>query len=365
MKKKELRDKILNNTKEIFDESGFMEVIQVVKRKSIGDEKAGVGFFRPDFSMRVKPASGKTINLLFEIMTNPQHRFIRSAAINMKEACSRLKNSYCVLGAPYLSEASMMICREYGIGYIDLAGNSLLSFGNVFIRTKGRSNPFASARPLRNLFSPKSTRVLRVLLADPKREWYVKDIAEEAKVSMGEASNVKRRLLDNEYAEEVPGQRQKKIRLVDPERLLKDWAESYSYEANESFKYYSLEDPRRIEESMASFCENSGIRYALTLTSADARSTRFLRGAARSFIYIEKPLGPAASSFGLKEVDSGENLTLMIPYDEGVFYGSQAVDDLYVVSDIQLFLDLRGYKQRGKDAAQFLLDRRIREKWQT
>jgi DNA-binding MarR family transcriptional regulator len=373
MEKKEFRDKILKKAKEILNGTGFLEVIRVVEEpSSIDNEKAVFGFFRPDFAIRVRLASRKTIDLLFEIKTNAQPRFVRSAVLNMSDVCSTLRNSYCVLGAPYLSEASMKICREYGIGYIDLAGNSLLNFESVFIKTEGKPNPFVSTRPLRNLFSPKSTRVLRVLLGNPNQEWYVKDIAEEAKVSLGKASNVKQRLLDYEYAEEVPGQRQKKIRLTDPEKLLKDWADNYSYLDNRLFNYYSLENPREIEERVVSFCANTGVRCALTLTSADARLTHFLRGAARSYIYIEKPLEPAASylglnevDLGLKEVDSGENVTIMVPYDEGVFYAVQEVDNLNIVSDIQLYLDLQGYKQRGKDAGEFLLEQRIKKEWQT
>ncbi|NPV58756.1 MAG: hypothetical protein HPY75_03710 [Actinobacteria bacterium] len=365
MKEKELRDKILKEAKEILGGTGFLEVIRVFENPTIEDERAGVGSFRPDFTIRVRLASGKAIDLLFEIKTNAQPRFVRSAVLSMSDVCGTLRNSYCILGAPYLSEASMRICREYGIGYIDLAGNSLLKFESVFIKTEGKPNPFVSTRPLRNLFSPKSTRILRVLLENPEQEWYVKDMAEEAKVSLGKASNVKQRLLDYEYVVEVPGQRKMKIRLTDPERLLKDWADNYSYLDNQLFKYYSLENPREIEERIVTFCKNTGVKCALTLTSADARLTRFLRSAARSYIFIEKPLEPAASYLGIKEVDSGENVTMMVPYDEGVFYALQEVDNLNIVSDIQLYLDLQGYKQRGKDAAEFLLEQRIKKKWQT
>jgi len=364
--KEKVREKILEKAKELLSETGFLEVIRVVDEPPpIDNEKAGAGFFHPDFAIRVKPSSGGIIDLLFKIKTNAQPRFVRLAALNMRDVCSTLRNSYCVLGAPYLSETSAKICRDYGLGYLDLAGNSFLNFEKVFIKTEGQPNPYASTRPLKNLFSPKSTRVLRVLLDDPRREWYVKDLAEVAKVSLGKASNVKQRLLDFEYAEEVPGQRKKKIRLTDPEKLLNDWADNYSYTDNRLFNYYSLEAPGEVEERIMSFCTNTGVMCALTLTSADARLTHFLRGAARSFIYIEKPLEPAASYIGLNEVDSGENVTIMVPYDEGVFYGVQEVDNLNIVSDIQLYLDLRSYKQRGKDAAQFLLERRIKKVWQT
>ncbi len=34
-----------------------------------------------------------------------------------------------------------------------------------------------------------------------------------------------------------------------------------------------------------------------------------------------------------------------------------------VVSDIQLYLDLKGYMKRGEEAAEFLLERRLRKQW--
>jgi len=58
-------------------------------------------------------------------------------------------------------------------------------------------------------------------------------------------------------------------------------------------------------------------------------------------------------------------VTVLIPYDKGVFYGSRKVQGVNIVSDIQLYLDLNSFKQRGKDTAEFLLDRRIRPAWQT
>ena len=55
---------------------------------------------------------------------------------------------------------------------------------------------------------------------------------------------------------------------------------------------------------------------------------------------------------GLKEVDSGANVTLMIPYDDGVYYMTREVDPLRVVCSVQLYLDLRAFKGRGEEAAE-------------
>ena len=63
----------------------------------------------------------------------------------------------------------------------------------------------------------------------------------------------------------------------------------------------------------------------------------------------------------LKPVEQGGNLVIMRPYyRNSVFYGSQLVDGLRIVSDIQLYLDLYGYPLRGLEQAEHLLEKRIR-----
>lgn len=65
----------------------------------------------------------------------------------------------------------------------------------------------------------------------------------------------------------------------------------------------------------------------------------------------------------LKEVSSGPNITLLEPYDEGVFYGSRDIRELIVACEVQLYLDLVGYRGRGEESAKFLLEQRIKPQW--
>jgi hypothetical protein len=65
----------------------------------------------------------------------------------------------------------------------------------------------------------------------------------------------------------------------------------------------------------------------------------------------------------LKRVTTGANVSLMIPYDEGVYYRSKVFDGVRVVSPIQLYLDLKGYRGRGEEAAEALLERVILPSW--
>jgi len=71
----------------------------------------------------------------------------------------------------------------------------------------------------------------------------------------------------------------------------------------------------------------------------------------------------AFSALSLKVVTSGGNLLLFIPYDDGVFYGSSKVNEIQVASEIQLYLDLQGFRGRGEEAAEVLYERIVAHKW--
>jgi hypothetical protein len=57
----------------------------------------------------------------------------------------------------------------------------------------------------------------------------------------------------------------------------------------------------------------------------------------------------------LKELVRGGNIHIVRPlYKKSVFYGARTIKGHKVVSDLQLFLDLYGYKPRGREHAEYL-----------
>jgi hypothetical protein len=69
-----------------------------------------------------------------------------------------------------------------------------------------------------------------------------------------------------------------------------------------------------------------------------------------------------------KEVDSGENLVILVPADSGVFVTFDA--DSYVgertlgcTDPVQTYIDLLHCGGRGEEAAQALLERKILPAW--
>lgn len=321
--------------------------------------------FRPGFAERIdikivlKSKTGKRYKVWAEVKSQGLPRNIRLAALYLNSFLKGQKNVFGLVIAPFLSEESRKICIEVGLNYLDLSGNCLLKLPGIYIKIDGKPNQYPSTRPLRSVFSPKSTRLLRVLLNDVKKSWYVKDLAKSSNLSIGQVSNLKKQLLDYDYLVETDTG---KLRLKAPEQLLLKWSEKYEYTRNKIASYYSLDDIGLIENLIAKQASSSGLQYAFTLTSGSIRVAPFLRSK-RVFAYIDTDPDQFAGKCNFKKVDSGANIILMRPYDEGVFYFKQKLDDVYVVSDIQLYLDLNSYKERGQEAAEFILRERLRKSW--
>jgi len=296
--------------------------------------------------------------LALEVKNNGQPRVARAAAYQLVRALERVPDMYGVFVAPYISPQTAELCVKENIGYLDLAGNCRLNFDQVYIEREGNPNPFVEKRDLRSLYSPKATRVLRVLLADPKRPWRLQALAEEAKVSLGQVSNVKSLLEDREWLKSSDAG----LLLNNPDSLLSEWSENVNTRKNIPRNYYTLKNIDEIEADLAGACEGEGTAYALTGFSGAARYAPSVRYQ-RVMAYVSRNLESISEILSLKEVTSGANVTLFIPYDEGVFYGKRQIDGICIASPVQVYLDLLGVKGRGEEAAQAILDEVIRRAW--
>lgn len=310
-----------------------------------------------DITARIELAA-RTIKLFAEVKSSGQPRIARLSVNQMLRYKENFADAYFVFIAPYISSKSADICVSEGVGYLDLSGNCLLSFENIFIQKKNYPNQFIEKRDLKSLYAPKAERVLRALLCNPGREWKIKELAAESVVSLGQASNVKKLLVDREL---VSGKRGG-FRIVDPVVLLREWADSYDYRKNEVQEFYSLKNVADVENTLAAYCNERKIRYALTGFSGAARIEPAVRYK-KAMVYAADLGEEDFLELSLKRVKSGGNLLLFTPYDHGVFYRSRRVDNIQVASDIQVYLDLQSYRGRGEEAAQVLYERIADKAW--
>jgi len=322
----------------------FLKIIDIQKECGEKDTIA-------DLSVIIELPDG-VMQLIAEVKSSGQPRLAREAVNQMLRYKDKISETYFVFIAPYISPRAADICLSEGIGYLDLSGNCLLSFDKVFIQKKDYPNQFKEKRVLKSLYAPKAERLLRALLCNPGKKWKIKELADESGVSLGQASNVKKVLFDRELISGEWGG----FSLIEPAALLREWAENYEYRKNKVQEYYSLKSVIDIENALAAYCNNRKIKYALTGFSGAARITPAVRYK-KAMVYATDLAEEAFSELSLKAVKSGGNLLLLGPYDDGVFYGSSKVSEVLVASEIQLYLDLQGFRGRGEEAAEALYER--------
>ncbi len=310
----------------------------------------------PDFQVDVR-IKNRSLTILVEYKSSGQPRLARQAALQVKDWLAKGRGDYGVFAAPYISPESAAICKESGIGYLDLAGNCLLSFETIYVHREGKPNPDIQRRELRSLYSSKAERVLRVLLSRPQQNWKTEALAEAARVSFGQVANVKKFLADREWLASNGGG----IRLNNPGAVLDEWAAQYRFGRNRIVDYYALSEVAECEYQLGGACQRQGIRYALTAFSAAARLAPAVRYQ-RAVAYVDGDLDSLTNSLGWKPVTSGANVSLLVPYDEGVFFDNREMDGMQLVTPIQIYLDLQNYRNRGQEAAQ-AIRKGIEQSW--
>ena len=268
-----------------------------------------------------------------------------------------------VLLAPTISERVAEIARKHGISILDYSGNCLIANERIglLLHRKGFKSKLVktSSPPPTNVFSPKSSRIIRAMLSEPSRRWQVSELAEHPNVgvSIGLASKVKHALLYQSYAKEE----NQRLTLKNPRELLEAWAKNYP-EIEESAKFFLRGDVQAIENKLANWCLSNNHQYALARMSAAWRQAPEVRYNIAN-IYVSSSATTKHSLKSLKEecgarpVDTGHNLVFLSPYDLSVF--ADQIGEPQQTSPLQTWLDLKQMSGRGEEAAEAIFERHL------
>jgi Transcriptional regulator, AbiEi antitoxin, Type IV TA system len=280
----------------------------------------------------------------------------------LPELVEKGAGDYTVVVAPYVSPRSGEILTRQGVGYCDLSGNCRLASGPLYVERSGAPNAFARRSSQGSLFTPGSERVLRALL-DPKnqaRSWSVRDLAEAAwpGVSVGQAHKVAKRLEGEAFLQRVEG----KLVPVEPDKLLQAWVAGYRARRNREERFYSPLDLGELRDRAGALMAPRGKR-AVPGAMASFSAAEVLAPAVRQhrlFIYWRGDRTKLIRGLELKPVTSGENVVVLEPYDEGVFYPFAAAP-VPVTGPVQTYLDLRASPARGEEAAAAVFEKWLRK----
>jgi hypothetical protein len=286
--------------------------------------------------------------LICEVRPLGQPKAVREVLTRLRGLRERVPGAYPVVVAPYISPQSAALARQNGSGYLDLSGNCYLAFDNVLIEKEGKPNSRPARRPLKALFAPRATRVVRACLAERERSWRLEELSRAAEVSLGHAHNVVKRLEDLEWLERGSGGR---FRLQKPGDLLDAWRDEYTYRANAATVFVSpIADRRRLMESLARQAGALGLPYAFTLHAGASLVGPQVR-VPTVHCYLGGDPEPLARALGLQPVEGEGAVYLLAPYDQGVFYAPLTKGGLRVVCLPQLYVDLYHHERRGREQA--------------
>ncbi len=313
------------------------------------------GKIRPDIELRLSRGDQKA-TLLIEVKASAEPRIIGDWLDRLPELREWPEGLYFILCAPYVSPKAAEMLKSRRVGYIDLSGNCWLHIEFLFIERSGQPNRFKAPKEQQVLFAPRASRILRTLLENPTKEWTLQELAQTAGVSLGLVHRMSKALEERLFAEKRRGQ----FTLQDPGGLLDAWRNFYMGLRVRWQRYYwpIAQDMHTGMHEIAKAAREADLRYAFTGPAAASLLVPYLMvSAIHCYVGALKP--DLLDALKANPIPSGGNLFFNVIQREDTFLGSYQVEDLYLVSDIQLYLDLCSLGGRGEEAAEALRERKL------
>lgn len=176
-------------------------------------------------------------------------------------------------------------------------------------------------------------------------------------------NKVVRHLRDEAFVRDLPDGG---FKLRAPLELLTAWRDAYRFDRHLRRSYFTLLQGQRLQEALAKLESITGGHAAYAAFSA-ADFQPHVRHP-KTWLYIgadwEANLREVAEA---KLVDSGENLMVLIPEDNGVFYlqerGGKGEQRLSCTNPVQTYVDLFHCGGRGEEAAEALQEHNLKRAW--
>ena len=331
----------------LFERSPEIKVGEIVFGPRVGPD-------RPVDILASFSAFGRRHRIACEVRRNGQPSHVRGAILHVRDYVARLDSDAApMVSAPFLSERSRALCVESGVGYFDLHGNAFLQVPGILIDVSVPGEPPAERRGLKSLFRPKAARILRVMLRDPERAWRVTELAGAAGASLGHVSNVRRALLDREWAEELSGG----VVLSEPDAVLDAWRAAYRPpDGDVKWLYTSLHGAALEDAAKAVFSLRPLHGWAAFASFSAARwIAPYGRTGVEYFQADWTGAAQIAGALGASGVDRGGNVNVRVLKDWGVLADTiEPAPGIICTSPVQTYLDLSVAGERGVESADHL-----------
>ena len=332
----------------------------------------------PDARFLVEARAGVRVELQVHIKSELRPGIFESWVRSRRLTRSR-RVAIPVLAVPSISERLAELCRGADWSWYDLAGNCWIdAAGLLHIERSGYPPAFRPPRATANLSTPAVARVIRALLTPEHAAlaWKQRDLLEKTvcreivadhPVSLGLVNKVIRHLREEGFVEKTEDRR---VRLRDPMGLLQAWREAYRFDRHERHRYFTLTKGKQLDGALdRAISEVRGLAAYAAFSAAEHQAPHVRQ--ARTWIYVAgEALDTVVGHTGAKEVESGENLIILVPDDLGVFVsfsddGTPCSGERrpHCTDPVQTYVDLRHCGGRGEEAAQAVLEQKLLPAW--
>ncbi len=314
------------------------------------------------------PGGGKAA-LCVECKRELRPSVFRMVADKTFSPAGRPKVVVPVLGLPWVSPRMAELCAEQGWSWFDLAGNHRLDVpGLLHLQHSGNEPVHARPRPAANLSTPEAGRVIRALLLPDHAgmRWTQREMQKHCQpnVSLALVNKVVRHLRDEAFIEIG---KDGGFRLRDPLTLLFASRDAYRFDRHERRGYFTLSQGKTLRDVLAGLeLRTGGFTVYAAFSAADFQAPHVRQP--KTWLYIrEQDSSLFEELVEAKRVDSGENLVVLIPADDGVFYGgdggTMGDNRMRCTNVVQTYVDMFYCRGRGEEAAEALLNQRLKPEW--
>jgi hypothetical protein len=323
---------------------------------------------RPDLEFEIQLPSGQRKRVLVEFKANARRGQI-------EDAIRKLRNRITHLGAPdalplvfswHLGRPMRAWLRDQGVWFADMSGNLFFKAPGLLVDREVAEKAAEAREPASSVFADRSSLVLRFLLPRPPQKIGVRELARKLQLSPAAVSRVIRKLQEIGHLE----RRADELRMLDRESLLEEWVSFYGSRFRGQ-KQNRLYVHSRSAESLINLLRSHPLArekgWGLSLHAG-----AFLVAPYVQFREVHLYVGPLVQSFrrhliqvlNAQEAAAEANLVLIDPFYKNSFlFEARVIRKVRVVSDLQLYLDLMCFPQRGKEQAEVILQRRLRPSW--
>ena len=315
-----------------------------------------LGVAPAELDVRAADASGAdltvTAGLTFVVVVNKSTSAapIAAAAKKAKASAARIRRrSVPILVVPFMGEVGRTVCEEAGVEWLDLSGNAHIVAPGIRVIVEGKPNRFKAVGRPRNLFAPKSSRLVRWLLIHAGEFLTQREIAGATGLDEGMVSRLVARLTAEDYLvrDERGG-----IRAKDPGLLLDAWREASQFLNHTVLQGHVA---ARSGDALLRFVSETlsahKVDHAATGLAAAWAMTHFAAFRIATIYLAADPSPELLNQLGFREGARGANLWLVVPNDEGVFQGAAEKDGIRCVHPAQVYVDLKDHPERAAEAA--------------